>query len=326
MARITVIGSAAVDIFLELPRYYLHRSVNKAEISLPFGQKLTAESSQLFLGGAGANVAVGLTKAGYNSLLITPKSEDTLSNFIAKELTKNEITLQALTTTLPTAFSVIFRLEAERTIIMSNPKLPPVPIASIETPDWLHIGPLHQESEQTYQDLQTFLAKHSLRLSLNPSISTIEEHSRGFSALLRLVDILFLNEEEAYGLARVPRSTPLETLLRSLQRLGPKIVCLTRGAQGAIVASAEEIWQGSATAGKNERVDATGGGDAFVSGFLASYLVPEDLENSALIERSLQFGLLNSGAVVCQIGAETGLLGFEEMRKDATTVTVRLVP
>ncbi len=325
MARITVIGSAAVDIFLELPRYYLHRSVNKAEISLPFGQKLTAESSQLFLGGAGANVAVGLTKAGYNNLLIAPKSEDVLGDFVAKELAKNAVTLQALATALPTALSVIFQLEAERTIVMSNPALPPVPMASIDTPDWLHVGPLHQESEQIYQDLQTFRAKHNLRLSLNPSISTIEEHTRGFSAVLRLVDILFLNEDEAYSLARVPHTTPVETLLGSLQRLGPKIVCITRGAQGAIVASAEKVWQGSATAGKNERVDATGGGDAFVSGFLASYLAAEDLENNALIERSLQFGLLNSGAVVCQVGAETGLLGFEEMRKDATTVRVRLV-
>lgn len=324
MARVTVIGNATVDIFFNLPRYYLHRSVNRAEISLPFGQKLTIDKSELYLGGAGANVAIGLTKAGCDCQLISPKSEDVFGDFIGSQLIKNKVAFQPLAVDQPSALSVIFRLEAERTVVMSTAVMPSLPITAIQPSAWIHLGPLHQENEQIYQDLQTFKAKHNFRLSVNPSITTIEERNRGFLALLRLVEVLFVNEEEGRSLARLPHSAPIKTVIQSLQRFGPKLVCMTLGSHGVIGGTTSEMRQGLAITSQNERIDVTGAGDAFVSGFLSSYLSHDDIEEPALIERSIQFGLLNSGAVVSQIGAGSGLLGFEEMRKDAATVTVRV--
>ncbi|NUR63680.1 MAG: ribokinase [Catenulispora sp.] len=76
------------------------------------------------------------------------------------------------------------------------------------------------------------------------------------SALLRVVDVLVVNETEAAALLGEPVRDP-----HALLSLGPRVAVLTLGAAGAVAVSAEGVWKQEGFA--VEAVDAVGAGDAF---------------------------------------------------------------
>jgi sugar/nucleoside kinase (ribokinase family) len=80
---------------------------------------------------------------------------------------------------------------------------------------------------------------------------------------------------------------------------------LTLGAEGSLVTTRRE--QVEVPAAKVRAVvDATGSGDAYVAGFLASYIRGSSPREAA------QVGATEAAAVLEQVGSQTGLCTWEE--------------
>jgi sugar/nucleoside kinase (ribokinase family) len=107
----------------------------------------------------------------------------------------------------------------------------------------------------------------------------------------------------------------MKELLQAVGRLGPKVVCITDGENGAYVLGDKVTLFAPALRTKNDRLDATGAGDAFATGFLAGY--------EQLLRHALAYGISNSASVISEIGAHAGLLSMEELKQDAPRVRVR---
>ena len=89
---------------------------------------------------------------------------------------------------------------------------------------------------------------------------------------LRHCDILKVNAREA---AVITASVDGETAGRVLHRMGPKMVIITRGADGALFYDGVRFTQ--ITAPKVDVIDPTGAGDVFSAAFLVRYIVSGDL-------------------------------------------------
>jgi sugar/nucleoside kinase (ribokinase family) len=120
----------------------------------------------------------------------------------------------------------------------------------------------------------------------------VDLHHQELSDLLDRVDILFVNEQEAIGLARADR---LEAAVGMLADRCPT-VAVTRGAAGSVVAAAGKLLEVPARPVPSV-VDTTGAGDSFAAGYLLG--VVRGMEP----ERSAELGALAAAEVVSHIGA-----------------------
>lgn len=92
-----------------------------------------------------------------------------------------------------------------------------------------------------------------------------------------------------------------------MRDLGPEIVVITDGPEGAYTYDGEEMWHMPMYPDPAPPVDRTGAGDAFSSTFTAALAAGED------IPTALSWGPINSMSVVQYIGAQEGLLSRDQL-------------
>lgn len=313
-----------MDISFGLPKSYVHRYLQAAKIELPFGDKLSTDGYELSVGGSGANVAVGLSLAGFSPWFHTGLAEDVFGKYIRQFLADSDMEVDDNEADDQTPISAILRVGGERTIVTGRKNSSSVP-THIPSQGWIHLGPFHGPIEALSSVVLSQQIKTAQPLSLNPSIETLEARERGLLALLKVTEVIFLNLKEALVLTRLPsRSTPKDVLI-AVMRLGPKIVCVTDGDKGAYVGTEQKYFHAPALADRGARTDATGAGDAFTSGFLSGYLkgVDETLDEGDLIHQSAAYAVVNSASVVGEVGAHKGLLGLSEMQASAGRVKTK---
>lgn len=321
---VTVLGSSVVDLIFEIPKHYLISHGADHSIKLPFGSKLVAKQYAVTPGGSGANIATGLSRFGYEVVLRTDLSKDVFSQFLRESIERSGVSLVDSIDDDLTPISVVLSLREERTIITRSSNKVSMSAVSLPEEGWIHLGPLPEKNDELLQQIITHRLKTGQLMSMNPSMSQIEERSRLFVSILRTLDLLFVNMQEGSRLSRLPTHSRIEDVVRSLHSLGAKIVCVTDGERGAYVSNGIRIWHAPATLDKARRVDATGAGDAFTSGFISSYLEKQESEEDTLI-RSLKSAMLNSGSVVGSVGAQEGLLTRKEIERDLGTVTIKVI-
>jgi sugar/nucleoside kinase (ribokinase family) len=120
----------------------------------------------------------------------------------------------------------------------------------------------------------------------------VDLHGQELRDLLERVDILFVNEKEAYGLAGADH---LEDALAVLAARCPT-VAITLGAEGSVVAEDGKVYEVPAQP-VPAVVDTTGAGDSFAAGFLLGAV------RGLGPERSARLGALAAAEVVGHLGA-----------------------
>ncbi|MFC4870177.1 carbohydrate kinase family protein [Negadavirga shengliensis] len=112
-------------------------------------------------------------------------------------------------------------------------------------------------------------------------------------ALLYLTDVLKINEEELEVLANMHGCLPKPSFVckKLLDTYKLKVVCMTRGAYGALMFDGREFW--SHPGYKVDVVDTVGSGDAFLSGFVYKYLQRSPAED--ILEFACALGALVAG-------------------------------
>lgn len=229
-------------------------------------------SSQERPGGSPANVAVGLGRLGHPVQLLTALGDDARGTAVRRHLEGSRV--QVVTAPLPATAVAVARLDAEgRADYVFDIAWDLVGAPEHGPAEWLHVGSIAVTLEPGAKAVSALVEQHSGNavVSYDPNCRPLLMGSPAqalarVEEVVRLADLVKLSDEDAAWL--LP-GTPLEELAARWLELGPALVVVTRGGQGA------QAWtrEGGLAVGVPDGgpvVDTVGAGDAFTAGLLSS--------------------------------------------------------
>ena len=307
------IGDIVIDVFIKLKQASVHGSLenNDYEICMPFADKIPYESVTVVPAvGNSPNAAVSAARLGLRSALVTNlgddkhgvecleslKSDKVITDYVATEKGKN------------TNYHYALRYDADRTILIKhtafNYKFPEAEAAS-----WVYLSSLAENSLDYHKEILAYLNNHpETKLAFQPGTFQLKFGADTLKEIYARTDVFFCNLEEAEIILKVKNSDIL-SLSKGIRALGPKMVCLSDGPNGAYLYFNDELWHMPIYPNIAPPVDRTGAGDAFSSTITAALA----LGLSPL--EAFAWGPINSMSVVQEIGAQKGLLSREKLEE-----------
>jgi ribokinase len=303
MYDVISIGSATIDAFAQTDKKFL----NKGRFSFPVGAKLLIRNLDLHIGGGGTNTSVGFSRMGLKTAYVGKmgkgENSDRIVNFLKKEKIDTSLVCREHGRT---GFSVVLDAKgSDRTILVfkgSNDNLcyNDIKLKRVKT-KWIYSSSMVGKSFYGLERIIKWAHKNKIKVAFNPSSYQCKKGIKFLREILKKLDVLILNDEEARLLVR---KKEIKDLLISLQKFGPKIVVITQGAKGAYCFDG---WKFYYTKPHNIKiVETTGAGDAFGCGFVTGMIKKGD------VKFALKLGVTNAESVIRHVGAKNKLLRFNE--------------
>ena len=296
------IGDCTVDIFTFPEKADVHCDLHdeSCELCVSAADKVPAKGFTLTFGGNAANVAVGAARLGLRTAVSTHVGTDLFGREILDNF-KNE----GVSTSLvdedkeqPTNVNIVISYGGERTILTQHqPRHYPIP--SVYAP-WVYFSSLAPGHEYFHAPFVHYVHEYRVKLAFNPGSYQIKEGLAAYGQLLKITEVLILNREEAGRLLELNHAFKTEKeLLSRLRDLGPRVVIVTDGPQGAYAFDGYEFIFQTATGVKAK--ERTGAGDAFSCGVVSALALGQPLKEA------LKWGTLNAESVTQEVGAQAGL-------------------
>ena len=290
-------------------------------VSFELGEKIPLEDVNYSIGGSACNTAVAFSRLGLNSSVISVVGDDMASEKIFSKLKEEDVDASNIIVDkkMKTNFSVIFRMEEGRSIFVYR-GLKDYSVLNIKKnvrSKWFFLAPLGENTTNIENELVAQISENNAFLAWNPGALQIKKGASSFRNLLRNTAVLNLNREEAIKFMDYPVRPRIEETLKRLHELGPKIVVITNGKNGAKAYDGKTYYEITALP-HVVRVDSTGAGDSFAAGFISKLILSDwngMNEDRGLIDEALRWGIINSNSVITKIGAQKGLLTREELEK-----------
>lgn len=315
------IGDSFEDVFVLPEEAKIKRDPSFASgvgISFELGDKIPIEEIDYEIGGSACNVAVGLSRLGIKSSLISIVGDDNPAQKIRERLYKEDVddTNLIVDKSLKSNFSVIFRTDKGRTIfIYRGADYSKLKIKSSLNAKWIYLAPTGDGIEELEKDIIAKISEKNSLFAWNPGSIQIKKGVSHYKNLLKNTSVLFLNKEEAAEFLNVPVKPSMIEVFKRYANLGVKITVITNGKEGAFAYDGKEIYQIPALE-HIVRVDSTGAGDSFATGFLGKLFHlnwSPKANNEGIVEEALKWGIINSNNVITYVGAQKGLLNLNEI-------------
>jgi fructokinase len=270
-------------------------------------------------GGSPFNTARALARLGQSVSFLGCISDDSLGRRLHAALRADGVGLDSVVTTrLPTTLafaqfdrdaSASYRFYTEGT---SAPSLDPATALAVLPAEFdaLHFGSLGLMVEPLVEAVTAVAEVGASRrafMVLDPNIrpSLIDDRQRYLAHLHRVLPLTDVVKASLEDLAWLEPGVPTEAAARRLLERGPRIVLVTRGAEGAAVVSSGGV--ASVPAPRVTVVDTIGAGDAFSAGFLAWWrhrrLDRDDLTDLDTAVEAARFACLVASRTVERPGA-----------------------
>jgi ribokinase len=319
------IGDSFEDVFVVPEEAKIRRDGTYASgmsLSFELGDKIPLDQVDYEIGGSACNVAVGLSRLKLNASVISILGQDTPAVKIRERLDAEGVSRSNLITDkkMKTNFSVIFRTDRGRTIFIYHglKDYGGLRIKKSIKSAWIFLGPTGENTSGLENDIISKISEESAKLAWNPGSLQVRKGAGKFKSLLKNCSVIFLNREEAIDFINFPVRPNDDELLKRIHSLGPKIAIITYGKKGAKAYDGKNFYEiGSLDV---VRIDSTGAGDSFSTGFLGKLLTDKiDFSNIDLdiIAEALRWGIFNSNSVITKIGAQPGLLTLNEIEKES---------
>jgi sugar/nucleoside kinase (ribokinase family) len=266
MSTVIVVGDAAVDVVAAHAGRIVPGGDSRARVTVTTG-------------GAGANTAAWLAWSGVETILVARVGDDVAGRQALEELTTAGVRCAfTFDKDAPTCCVVVLvDGDGQRTMLpdhgaggrLTEDDLDP---DLLTTADHLHLSGYVLLDDATRDAGLAMLAaarSAGLTTSVDPQSAALITDPTRFLAEVRGVDLLLPNADEMAALGPEPLVP------------GVGAVVTTRGAAGATWHDERDLW--AVPAAQVDVLDATGAGDAFDAGYLASMLAGDPLERSLVI-------------------------------------------
>lgn len=318
MFDIITIGSATIDVFVDTGKGLFRPCKRCPEhVNVPFGSKILVKSLNFFTGGGGTNTAVGFTRLGFKTAWIGKIGDDPTGNVVLEELRKEGVdaSIAKVEKGCASGYSIILDAKGhDRTILTHkgcNDLLLPgdVDFKRINS-RWIYSSSLLGRSLKTLKDIISKAKKKGIKIAFNPSTYMITNEKKTVRAILKNTDILVFNKEEA-GL--LVGDDDVGIMAKKVHGIGPLIVVITDGKDGAYASDGKTIW--FCKAPQVHVVESTGAGDAFATGFVAGQM------KGLSIPESMKVGMVESASIIQHFGAKNILMTWMQAKKQARHLT-----
>jgi len=320
---VVTVGAATRDVFVQSKRFQTIRDPAAPEgfdTCFPLGAKIDVEKILFETGGGATNAAVTFARFGLKTSCVCRVGKDVGGREVVERLESDGIATSSVQTDpkLHTAYSIILLSgSGHRAILVHRGASAAIDAAKIDwkalSPKWIYLTSVAGDLELLKRIFQAARTR-DIRIAWNPGNKELELGLKKLTPFLLQCDILDLNREEAAELADMaPRH--LADILRRLGSMPRQALVVTDGSRGAYVHARNVTWHAPALTGT--RVNTTGAGDAFGSGFVAAAIKTGNLE------KGLRVGILNSTGVVTHMGAKAGILKKFPTVKDMRRVKIK---
>ncbi len=267
MGELLVVGELCVDLIVEL------------DGDIDFGQaERIVGSTTLTMGSSSAITACGAARLGVPTSLVSVRGDDVFGRFLSDELDRLGVDhshVRVDATTATGSSTHLTRPDGDRAILTTMGSIGAVTAADVDLSDaaHVHVGSYFLQ-HGLWQGLPSLLKDaraRGIRTSLDPNFDPTEKWDSGILPLLRQVDVLFCNEQEALGISGAPSlDAAIEALIQAMPE-GAEVIA-KRGADGAILAIGSSRVYATAPALEWPLVDTVGAGDSLAAGYLAARL------------------------------------------------------
>ncbi len=323
---ILTVGAATQDLFVR-SRFFESKTDKNApdgfDTCLKMGAKIEMDELTQTTGGGAANVAVTFAHFGFSTSCIGSVGKDIFGTNVITDLKQHSVdtrTLQIHPTEATGTSIILLAGSGSRAILTARGASKHINEKKISwqklSSPWMYISSL-AGNEPLLHELFLHAKKSLTHIAWNPGGAEIDIGLKKLSPRLLQTDILFLNREEAAGLAHCsPRD--LEKIIRLLGPMPRMALVITDGARGAYAHTMGTTWFVAPTKGKI--VNTTGAGDAFGSGFTSGIMKSGD------IDEALRIGALNAAGVVTHMGAQAGILPKYPSISDIKKIIIKQLP
>jgi sugar/nucleoside kinase (ribokinase family) len=311
MYDILTIGGIKMDTFILIPEATVNCQLKMPECQLciDYGKKIPVPDIDVQVAGSAPNVAIGIAKMKKTSAVYSQMGKDIFHPIAIEFLQKNNVEtkyVKALAGS-DSGFAAVLNFKGESTqLVKQNGKAYHLPKRLPKT-KWIHVSELGHGYEKLYKELIAAKKEKRFQISFNPGAVQINERKKDLFRLIKITDVLFLNRAEAETLTDVIEKTEIHRLMSELFKLGPKYIVVTDGKNGAYAYNGEQL--DFAPMFPGARVEATGAGDAFTTGFLGAIM------HEKKHDCGLRWGSVNAASVVHSIGPTKGLLSHHQIKK-----------
>lgn len=301
---IVSIGAATVDIFARSVQLAIRPDL----VGFAPSSKNEISDSLITSGGGATNSAVSFSRLGLKTSCLALLGTEPLSHYVISDLQNNQVPTSLLRRSRQesTDFSIILVApDGSRSVLTQRGTTrlceTDIPWNDLKKTPWLYITSLEGNID-LLETLVGFARENNIKISLNPGRRELQNRHR-LLPLLPQIDFLLLNKTESQELLTLDASDL--SFWTKLSTVGPKIISVTYGRQGAyVITSAEKYY--SPVMNVNP-VDETGAGDSFGSAFVAGLI------HGLAPSECLTWGIKNSASTVSFLGSKPGLLTYSQI-------------
>ena len=309
------IGDIVIDAFIKLQDAEVEVENGVEMLEMRFGDKIPYDSVKVVKAvGNAPNASVSAARLGLHSASMTHVGNDDFGKECIATLKENNVITDYVTTEdgKNTNYHYVLSFQAERTILIKheafNYDLEKQTQSMI--PKWLYFTSVGEDSMQYHADIAKWVTDNNIKMAFQPGTFQIELGPEKLADVYQASELFFCNVQEAQKILKTKESD-VKLLMKQVHDLGPNIVCITDGKDGAYAYDSynDSYWFHPIYPDPKAPVERTGAGDSFSSTFTAALIKGKS------VSEALSWGPINSMNVVQHIGAQEGLLTEEEIQK-----------
>lgn len=303
MLDLLTIGTVTIDL------YYKGESIteNDGRLELAVGGKYFADHFYEGLGGGGANVAIGVVKAGLKAGVIAKIGNNPFKRLILAGLDEAKVAhkdLCDLEEEYINISSILLNKTGEKTVI--NYRTPHQHIIEKES-DFekilkgknLYMANLSKVALTERIDILRFAKKHNIQVFANLNVTDCRRPIEQIMHFARYVDVMIINGYEYADLIKKPYES-IDFDENIVKKYAPfnedDLLVITDGKKGSYAYYEGKVYRQPAVKTKDV-VDTTGAGDGYTAGFIASYIQTQDVKSS------MKAGAEYAVSIITKLGA-----------------------
>lgn len=306
------VGSGTVDAFVSTDSEFIKQKKNghiDELIAYPLGSKILINNLRFEVGGGGTNTAVAFSRLGLKTGWLGKTGTCENSKNILEILHKEKIDFLGTIGNGTSGYSVILdSIGHDRTILAFKGQNDALEYSEIDEKKiitkWFYFCSMVGKSFTTQKKLAKFAEDHNIKIAFNPSSYQAKLGPIILKPILKRTELLILNREEA---GYIVGDNLIPAMIYDLQKLGPTIVIITDGGNGAHCNDGKHYYY--AKSRQVKILETTGAGDAFASTFLGAYIKKQD------IHYALKLATTNAQSVIQHYGAKNILLKWNKLIK-----------